>query len=59
MIHPELIVVNADGTPENIPPEDLYKEEFVFEEEKEGILEKIKSFLGQVNESKKHKCFGL
>ena len=44
LIHPELIVVNVDGTPENIPPEDLYKEELASEEEKEGVLEKIKSF---------------
>ena len=35
LIHPELSVVNVDGTPENRLPDQLYTEEEVAEEEKE------------------------
>jgi len=49
-IHPELNVVNVDGTPENMPPEDCYKgKEEVHEkanhEKKKGLGEKIKKIL--------------
>ena len=44
LIHPELDVVNVDGTPENALPEDYYKEETetTQEEEKEGLMDKVK-----------------
>ena len=44
LIHPELSVVNVDGTPENQLPEAYYSEE-VYKEEtenKKGLLDKIK-----------------
>ena len=45
MIHPELDVVNVDGTPENALPEDCYAEEAEVEEEveKEGLMNKVKN----------------
>jgi len=47
LIHPELNVVNVDGTPENILPEDVYVE--IQEEseavQKESVVEKVKDFL--------------
>jgi Fe-S cluster biogenesis protein NfuA len=48
LIHPELEVVNVDGTPENEPPEDCYKpqkEEPEEEEKKEGLMDKVKKTL--------------
>jgi len=44
LIHPELDVVNVDGTPENVLPEDCYTEEAEVEEEveKEGLMDKVK-----------------
>jgi len=46
LIHPELDVVNVDGTPENALPEDCYSEEAEVEEEveKEGLIDKVKKF---------------
>jgi len=52
LIHPELNVVNVDGTPENIMPEDAYrgskkeekKEDAV--EEKHGLMDNIKHMVG-------------
>ena len=46
LIHPELDVINVDGTPENALPEDCYSEEaeVVEEVEKEGLLDKVKKF---------------
>jgi len=46
LIHPELDVVNVDGMPENELPEDYYREETepMVEEEKEGLMERIKKF---------------
>jgi len=47
LIHPELNLVNVDGTPENAVPDDVYVE--VEEEteivQKDGMLEKVKDFL--------------
>jgi len=45
LIHPELDVVNVDGTPENELPEDSYREEaeVVEEVEKEGLMDKVKN----------------
>ena len=37
LIHPELEVMNVDGTPENKLPEDCYKEE------EEGLIAKVKN----------------
>ena len=37
LIHSELVVVNVDGTPENVMPDDAYVQE---EEENEQIIEK-------------------
>jgi len=45
LIHPELVVVNVDGTPENILPEGCYAEEkaeAVSEPKKEGLMDKVK-----------------
>ena len=44
LIHPELDVINVDGTPENALPEGCYREEaeVVEEVEKEGLLDKVK-----------------
>ncbi|MCF6206399.1 MAG: NifU family protein [Sulfurovum sp.] len=39
LIHPELTVINVDGTPENALPEDVYTQEPL--EEKEEIDEEI------------------
>jgi len=50
LIHPELTVVNVDGTPENALPEDIYtKEENLKEEEKaeESLWDKAKKVLGK------------
>jgi len=56
LIHPELVVVNVDGTPENEMPADAYtgpkKDEDSKEEietnqpEKHGIIENIKHIVG-------------
>jgi len=47
LIHPELNVVNIDGTPENILPDDIYMEAEVkdMSAEKKTMLEKVKDFL--------------
>ncbi len=50
LIHPELELINVDGTPENTVPEDVYikkveeakKDEVIYQE---GMFEKVKSFL--------------
>ncbi len=42
LIHPELEVINVDGTPENILPEGCYKEE---EQKKDGLIQKVKNLL--------------
>ena len=55
LIHPELVVVNVDGTPENMMPEDAYvsKEEEEIEDEQEssstpknGMMDNIKHLIG-------------
>jgi 5,10-methenyltetrahydromethanopterin hydrogenase len=48
LIHPELIVVNVDGTPENVMPEDAYVEKVSEElpKEKEGMIENLKHIVG-------------
>ena len=46
LIHPELLVINIDGTSENILPDDVFKpiqEDEVSKEEKIGILNKVKN----------------
>ena len=50
LIHPELNIVNVDGTPENKLPDDIYVEVAQMEEEdetvnKNGMFEKVKDFL--------------
>jgi len=50
LIHPELTIVNVDGTPENKLPKDAYVEEIEEEDEidvsqKESIVDKVKDFL--------------
>jgi Fe-S cluster biogenesis protein NfuA len=42
-IHPELEVINVDGTAENQPPSDLYLQEEKAEKEKKGLMDKVKS----------------
>ena len=44
LIHPELVVVNVDGTPENALPDELYaqEEETQTIDKKEGLLDKVK-----------------
>jgi Fe-S cluster biogenesis protein NfuA len=55
LIHPELQVVNVDGTPENIMPEDAYtgEKESAKEErsnapqaQKHGVVENLKKIIG-------------
>jgi len=52
LIHPELEVVNVDGTPENVMPEDAYTGEVQepemqeSEAPKSGMLENIKHIIG-------------
>ncbi|OQX58844.1 MAG: hypothetical protein B5M52_04615 [Helicobacteraceae bacterium 4484_230] len=47
LIHPELNVVNVDGTPDNVLPADVYKEaeaeSLKPEKVKEGLIDKIKN----------------
>ena len=46
LIHPELLVVNVDGTAENEMPDDVFRateEPSATQEEDEGILEKVKN----------------
>jgi len=46
LIHPELFVINVDGTDENRLPDDvfkLHKEDEVSKVEKAGILDKVKN----------------
>ncbi|MEA2091880.1 MAG: NifU family protein [Campylobacterota bacterium] len=50
LIHPELNIVNIDGTPENVLPDDVYVEVAQVKEENEtahknGMFEKVKDFL--------------
>ncbi len=52
LIHPELEVINVDGTPKNQPPEDCYRPQEEKEEEgdtsekkSEGVLSKVKKAL--------------
>ena len=45
LIHPELFVVNVDGTPENKMPDNIFKpleEDRVSKEESVGMLKKVK-----------------
>ncbi len=44
LIHPELDVINVDGTPENALPEDCYSEEAeaMGEVGNEGLMDKVK-----------------
>ncbi len=51
LIHPELVVVNVDGTPENVLPEDVYVPQVVEEEleqtaPKSGMIENLKHMIG-------------
>ncbi len=49
LIHPELQVVNVDGTPENSMPDDVYigeKEEEQVSKDKHGLLDNIKHIVG-------------
>lgn len=49
LIHPELDIVNIDGTPENILPDDIYVEEVIEEEvqiiHSDSMFDKVKDFL--------------
>ena len=49
LIHPELNVVNIDGTPENILPDDAYAEEVKEEDvsviHRDSMFDKVKDFL--------------
>ena len=46
LIHPELNILNVDGTPENILPDDVYVKSENYEMINEtSMLEKMKSFL--------------
>ncbi len=46
LIHPELVVVNVDGTPENALPDEFYTQEEAEEtqtiDKKEGLMDKVK-----------------
>ncbi len=47
LIHPELNLVNVDGTPENAVPDNVYieVEEEIETVHKDGMIEKVKDFL--------------
>ena len=45
LIHPELNLVNVDGTPQNAVPQDVYIEKEEEEAPKDGMIEKVKDFL--------------
>ena len=49
LIHPELVVVNIDGTPENVLPDAYYTQENLeeaenAEDQKVGLIDKVKKF---------------
>jgi Fe-S cluster biogenesis protein NfuA len=46
LIHPEIVVVNVDGTPENAMPADAYTGPKDDTEEKHGIIDNIKHIVG-------------
>ena len=50
LIHPELIVTNVDGTPQNSMPNDAYIEQeetpIDIDKEKNGLLNNIKNIIG-------------
>jgi Fe-S cluster biogenesis protein NfuA len=49
LIHPELVIVNVDGTPENTMPEDAYVEpqaKETQEGEKHGLIDNVKKIVG-------------
>jgi len=54
LIHPELVIVNVDGTPENVMPQDAYtgktttnkEKDETAHEEKHGMLDNIKHIVG-------------
>jgi len=54
LIHPELQVVNVDGTPENVMPDDAYtgktatdeENDETIHEERHGMLDNIKHIVG-------------
>ncbi len=49
LIHPKLHVVNVDGLPENVMPQDAYigkKENETTREEKHGLLDNLKQIVG-------------
>ncbi len=51
LIHPELVVVNVDGTPENVLPDDVYVPQAVEEKmdetaPKSGMIENLKHMVG-------------
>jgi len=53
LIHPDLVVINVDGTPENVLPDDVYTEEPLHEEEsdeKPGLWEKAKKLFPKSKE---------
>jgi len=44
-IHPELNVVNVDGDPKNIAPNDIYVEEVINISNRDSMFDKVKGFL--------------
>ena len=46
LIHPELQVINVDGTPENVMPHDAYIGKETTNEEKHGLLDNLKQIVG-------------
>jgi len=51
LIHPELTVVNIDGTPENALPQEYYTQEEAEEDpdsKKEGLMDKVKKLFNIV-----------
>ena len=49
MIHPELNIVNVDGSPENALPDDIYvenlKDEIISYTSNNSMFDKVKDFL--------------
>jgi len=47
LIHPELFVINVDGTPENKLPDDYYAPKEEPKVEKQSVVDKVKNIFNQ------------
>ena len=51
LIHPELFVINVDGTPENELPSEYFAPEEVYKEEKKSFMSKVKTMFSKEEEN--------